>query len=398
MADPPHKPHNSTSSCTTGNNNNHIPNGDQSTHIPNVNNNSSPLSNTISELKKVFRISPEMDRKATSVAVSSSAAAQSTASIPKSASSSSASKPSEVLRATLSSLKTDFQQPSEMDSIAKTGEVASFEGLARETQSAAAQSTASISAKEAVDSGFLVAINGQLVKSTPRIPQTKSFGFSLKPARSSFYSSVPLTSTWSVSYPSATGTRAFSSKGRDTSESDEDYDLPLIKRLCKHREVQSVVSSPAAMEEDSVEECLHGTSVVDPLIPEQTSDNAILAPDPVTPVPSVISQDAPAVHLQEGISSPLLETVSLPEWAETDPPQDASTPASAFLFGTNDLPSPKPSQDLFALLLAAPVLADSTESASRLASVPADVELFSDPAGQDRVRELMLELPTLNLE
>ena len=36
------------------------------------------------------------------------------------------------------------------------------------------------------------------------------------------------------------------------------------------------ISSPAAMEEDSVEECLHGTSVVDPLVPEQTSDRAIL--------------------------------------------------------------------------------------------------------------------------
>ena len=399
-ADLPHKPHNSISSSTTGNNNNHIPNGDQSTHIPNVNNNSSSpsLSDTISELKKVFRIPPEMDRKATSVAVSSSAAAQSTASIRKSASSSSASKPSEVLRATLSSLKMDFQQPSEMDSIAKTGAVASFEGLARETQSAAAQSTASVSAKEAVDSGFLVAINGQVVKSTPRIPQTKSFGFSLKPARSSFYSSVPPTSTWSVSYPSATRTRAFGSKGRDTSESDEDYDLPLIKQLCKCREVQSVVSSPAAMEEDSVEECLHGTSVVDPLILEQTSDSAILAPDPVTPVPSVISQDAPAVHFQEAISSPLPEVVSSPEQAETDPPQDAYMPASAFLFGTNDLPSPDLSQDLFTLLTAAPVISDSVASASRLASVSPDVKLFSDPAGQDRVRELMLELPTLNLE
>ena len=137
------------------------------------------------------------------------------------------------------------------------------------------------------------------------------------------------------------------------------------------------------MEKDSVDECLHGTSVVDPLIPEQTS---------------VTQDDAPAVHLQEAISSPLPEAVSLPERVDHDPPQDASMPASAFSFGTNDLPSPEPSQDLFALLLAAPVLADSTESASCLASVPADVKPFSDPAGQDRVRELMLELPTLNLE
>ena len=152
------------------------------------------------------------------------------------------------------------------------------------------------------------------------------------------------------------------------------------------------------MEEDSVDVCLYGILVVDPLIPEQTSDSAILAPDPVTPVPSVILQDAPDVHLQEAISSPLPEAVSSPERADQNPPQDASTPASAFSFGTSDLPSAEPSQDLFYLLLAAPVIADSTESASRLASVPADVEPFSNPAGQDRVRELMLELPTFNLK
>ena len=243
-ADPQHIPHQGTSSQThapdnnntgapSNTNNNNIPNGDQSTHMPNVNNKSSPsLRNTISELKKVFRIPPEMDRKATSVAVSSSAAAQHTASIRKSASSSSASKPSEVLCATLSTLKTDFQQPSEMDSITKTGAVASFKSLAHETQSAAAQSTASVSANEAVNTGFLVAINGQVVKPTPGILQIKSFGFSLKPAHPSFYSSGPPTSTWSASYPQATGNRAFGSKGHDTLESDEDYDLPLIKRLC----------------------------------------------------------------------------------------------------------------------------------------------------------------------
>ena len=337
-----------------------------------------------------------MDRKATSVAVPRSAAEQCNASIRKSASSSSTSAPSEVLRATLSALKTDVQQPLEMDSIAETGAVVSFESLARETQSTAAQSTAPISAKEAVKTGFLVAINGQVVKSTPGIPQTKSFGFSLKPARSSFYSSVPPASTWSASYPSAIRTRAFGSKGRDTLESDEDYNLPLIKRLCKHREIKSVVSSPAAMEEDSVEECLHGTSVVDPLVPEQTSDSAILAPDPVTQ--AVILQDAPATHLQEAITCPLPAAVSSPERAEHEPPQDASTPASFLSSGTIDVPSLESSPDLFTLLTAAaPVIADSMESASRLASVP-DVELFSDPAGQDRIRELMLELPTLDLE
>ena len=396
-ADPPHQPHQGTSSSSPGKTTNNLPKGDQPIH--DTFSSSPSLSATISELKKVFRIPPEMDRKATSVAVASAAAEKSTASIRKSASSSSStSKPSEVLRATLSSLKTAVQQPSEMDSIAETGAVASFESLARETQSAAAQSTASISAKEAVESGFLVAINGQVVKSTPGIPQTKSFGFSLKPARSSSYSSVPPTSTWSASYPSATGTRAFGSKGRDTSESDEDYDLPLLKRFCKRKEAKSVVSSPAAMEEDSVEQCLHGTSVVDPWVPERTSDRAILAPDPVTE--AVITQDAPAItHLQEVITCPVPAAVSSPERAEHEPPEDASTPASFLSSGPIDVPSLESSPDLFTLLTAAaPVIADSTESASRLASVPADVEPFSDPAGQDRIRELRLELPTLDLE
>ena len=126
--------------------------------------------------------------------------------------------------------------------------------------------------------------------------------------------------------------------------------------------------------------------------------SAILAPDPVTQERAVISQDARATHLQEAISCPLPEAVSSPERADHDPPQDASTSASPFSFGTNDLPSPEPSQDRFDMLLAAPVLTDFVESASRLASVPADVEPFRDPAGQDRVRELMLELPTLHLQ
>ena len=61
----------------TPNNNNDLPNRDQPIHAVNTGNKfSSSLSDVISELKKVFRIPPQMDRKATSVAVSSSAAAQ----------------------------------------------------------------------------------------------------------------------------------------------------------------------------------------------------------------------------------------------------------------------------------------------------------------------------------
>ena len=393
-ADPPHTSHHGTSSSSTGKTTNNVPKGDQP--IP-ANSSSPSLTAAISELKKVFRIPAKIDCKAASVAASNAAAEKSTASIGKSpSSSSSTSKPSEVLRATLSTLKTAVQEPSEMDSIAESGAVASFESLARETQSATAQSTTSISAKEAVEPGFIVAINRQVVKSTPGIPQTKSFGFSFKPARSSSYSSVPPTSTWSAFYPSATGTRDFGCKGRDTSESDEDYDLPLLKCFCKRKEGTFGNSSPAAMEEDSVEECLHGTSMVDPLIPEETSDRAISAPDPVTEA-VIIQDDAPTVHLQEAISCSLPEAVSSPERVGHEPPQDASTPASYLSSGT--VFSLESSPDLFAVLTASPpVIADSMQSASRSASVPADVEPFSDPAGQDRVRELMLELPTLDLE
>ena len=390
--------HQGTSSSPTGETTKNVPQGDQP--IDSKPSSSSSLTAVISELKKVFRIPAAMDGKATSVAASSAVAEKSTASIGKSASSSSStSEPSEVLSATLSTLKTGVEEPSEMDSIAESGAVASFESLAKKTQSAAAQSTAaSISATEAVDSGFIVAINGQVVKSTPSIPQTKSFGFCLKPARSSTYSSVPPASTWSASYPSATGTRVFGGKGRDTSETDEDYDLPLLKRFCKRKEAKLVVSSPAAMEEDSVEECLHGTSVVDPLVSEETGDRANVAPDPVTE--AVSTQDAPDMtHLQEAITDPLPAAVSSPERAEHEPPEDASTPASFLSSGPIDALSLESSPDLFTLLTAAaPVIADSTESASRSASVPPDVELFSDPAGQDRVRELMLELPILDLE
>ena len=97
---------------------------------------------------------------------------------------------------------------------------------------------------------------------------------------------------------------------------------------------------------------------------------------------------------------PNLEAMSSPDRAEheTSSVKDASMPASLLSSGPIDVPSPGSSQDLFNHLLAAPVFADSMESDSRLASVPPDVKLFSDPAGQDRIRELMLEIPILNLE
>ena len=368
-ADLPPTSHQGTSSSSTCKTTNNVPKGNQPIHDES----SSPsLTAAISELKKVFRIPAEMDRKATSVAASSAAAEKSTASIRKSASSSSStSTPLDVLSATLSTLKTAVQQPSEMDSIAESGAVASFESLARETQSAAAQSTTSISATEAVDRGFSVKLPGKVVTA-------QSFGFSSKQFK------------FSLS-PSANPAK------RDISESDEDYDLPLLKHFCKRKGEKLVISSPAAMEEDSVEECLDGTSVVDPLVSEETSDRAISAPDPVTEEAVITQDDAPTVALQEAISCPLPEAVSSPERVGHEPSQDASTPASCFSSGT--VFSLESSPDVFALLTAPPpVIADSMESASRSASDPPDVEPFSDPAGQDRVRELMLELPTLNLE
>ena len=313
--------------------NSNMPN-DQPTHTINTINKSSSspslptLSDTINGLK-VYKMPSEMHNRATSVAVSSSAAAQSTASVRRSASSSS-SRPSQSLRDTLSTLKTAFNQPSEMESIVKSVAVASFGGLARGTQSATAQSTASICDKEASAAGFLVQLNGQVVKPKPAVPQTKSFGFSLKPARSSYASSVPTTSTWSDSYQQAIGIHHFGSKCRDPSESDEDYDIPLSERLCKRIEDKSVVSSPDEVEEDSVKECLHGNSVFDPLVPKQIPDNAILAPEAVEKEQPVIAQDAPAANMQ-----PNLEAMSSPERVDNEPSQDASTSASPLSCGTN---------------------------------------------------------------
>ena len=94
----------------------------------------------------------------------------------------------------------------------------------------------------------------------------------------------------------AIGTGVIGSKGRDTSESDEDYDTPLVKRFCKHIQEKSVVSPPTDMEADSVKECLQGNSVVDPLVPEQIYDSALLAPEADACKQPVLAQDAPAAY------------------------------------------------------------------------------------------------------
>ena len=384
---------NNTHPSGNNNNNNNVNNDQPERTIPETTTSSSSspssptLTDNISKLKKVFNI--DMDRKATSAA-----AVQSTASMPKSASSSCSAQSSQDLRATISTLKKVFGQHSEIDRTAESEAGPSFESLARETQSAAAQSTASV-CKGASNRGFLVKLNGQVLtaKSKQAVPQAESFGFSLKPARSSFSSSAATTSAWSNSYKQAIGIRLSGCKGRDTSESDDDsdYDLPLAKRFRKSLERKSTPSSVSKMEEDSVEECLHGTSVVDPIVPEQLSAADVSPTAATTTTPT---QEAPAATQQ-----PNQAAMSSPARVDDDnvSVKTASTPAS--LLGTIDFSSPASSDELFALLTAAaPVLADSTDSASRLASVPPGAELLSDPAGQDRVRELMLELPTLDLE
>ena len=374
-------PHNNNTDNIPSSNNKHIPNStDQPTHDINQSSSSSllTLSETIGELQ-VFNIPSGMDRPA--------------APIRKPASSSS-SQPLQTFRDTISTLKTACQQPSEMDSIATSVDAASFESLARATQSVAAQRTTSV-CKGASDSGFLVKLNGQVLtaKSKQAVPQAESFGFSLKPARSSFSTSTATTSAWSNSYKQAIGIRLSGCKSRYTSETDEDsdYDLPLAKRFRKSLERKSTPFSVSKMEEDSVEECLHGTSVVDPIVPQQLPAADVCPTDATTT--TAPTQEAPAATLQ-----PNQEAMSSPARVDEDnlSVKTASTPAS--LLGTIDVPSPESSEELFTLLTAAPVLADSTESASRLASVPPGAELFSDPAGQDRVRALILELSTLDLK
>ena len=98
------------------------------------------------------------------------------------------------------------------------------------------------------------------------------------------------------------------------------------------------------MEEDSVEECLRGNSVVGPLVPEKTQDRAILAPKAGEQEQSTTAQDAPAANMQ-----PPAVAMSSPDWVGTDPSQGASASASPFSLGTSDLPSPEPSQYLFTL-------------------------------------------------
>ena len=64
------------------------------------------------------------------------------------------------------------------------------------------------------------------------------------------------------------------------------------------------------MEEDSVEECLHGNSVVNPIVPEQLPAPDVCHTDATTTAPT---QEAPAATLQ-----PNPEAMSLPERVDDD--------------------------------------------------------------------------------
>ena len=93
-----------------------------------------------------------------------------------------------------------------------------------------------------------------------------------------------------------------------------------------------ILPSASEMEEDSVEECLQGNSVIDPLVPEQPT--AVEANQHDT---TANPQNAPATTMQ-----PVPEDMSLPEQVdhETSSMIDTSTPTSLFSSGTIDLPSP----------------------------------------------------------
>ena len=333
--------HSNTHLNSRSNNNNTHPSGNNNNNVNNVHpertitetntSSSSPssptLTDNISKLK-VFNIPANLDRKATSAA-----AVQSTASMPKSASSSCSAQSSHDLRATISTLKKVFEQPSEIDRTAESEAGPSFESLARETQSAAEQSTASVhTVASTTSTGFLVQLNGQVVtakRPDAAVPQAESFDFSLKPARSLPSSSAATRSAWSDSYKQAVGIHL--SGG-----------------------------------------CLDGNSVFDPLASEQNAGSESAATvAPIEPSEVAMSPSDPADN----------ETSSLTQ---------VSTPAS-FLSGAKDLPSPASSQGLFErLAVVAPVYSDPLVNSDPLDS---DIS-FSSPtikrisglAGQDRLR------------
>ena len=289
------------------------------------------------------------------------------------------------LQDTLGKLKEIFHQST--DRTAESAPDAVFATLAKETSSAAEQSTASIhTVASTTSTGFLVQLNGQVVtakRPDAAVPQAESFEFSFKPARPLPSSSAATRSAWSDSYKQAGGIRLSGGKGRAASDSDDD--VPLSKRYRRSLEGESALSLPAGMEHDSIDECLDGNSVFDPLASEQHAGGesaAIVAP--IKPSEVAMSPSDPADN-------------------KTSSMTQVSTPAS-FLSGAKDLPSPASSQGLFKrLAVVAPVPSDplvhSDPLDSDISFSSPTIERISGLAGQDRPSELMLtELPLLHLD
>lgn len=286
--------------------------------------------------------------------------------------SSSSSLSSPAVRDAVRKLKEIFTPlPTETDDQAQC-----FERLAKQTKSAAAQNAVSsrFSGSEPSSTGFGVKLKGK-----PVVPKSKqqpapvrdSFEFNLTPTRLS--SSLQTKSSWATIYTQ-------SLEARDDDDVDDvDYDTPLGLRAQKRRQCAmaetvkrrhvdakekiALPPSSATMEEDSVDECLDGDSVVDPIGPE---------------LPAVAAHTSPN---------------------DRGSVTQASTPAS-LISGAIELPSPISSQEIFNNLVApAAPLSDSVESDFSLPLGSPSVDRVSVLAGQDRPSELLLdELPLLYLD
>ena len=203
-----------------------------------------------------------------------------------------------------------------MDSIANSVAVQSFDSLARETQSAAAQSTASIRDKEASGSctGFLVYLNGQVIGKSEHtsVPKKDSFEFALTPTRSSALSSAATASLLSDTYK-----QAFSVPKVKIFPTP----VPLMKTMILLLRSSGVSLQRRKLlflpllqwKKTLLRSALKATSVVDPLVPEQQNDSAILAQEAVAQDPPAIAQDAPAANVQ-----PVPEAMSLPERVDNE--------------------------------------------------------------------------------
>lgn len=314
-----------------------------------------------------------------------------------------ASSPSLPVRDTVTVLKEIFKHtPIKTDGIAESAPTPDFDSLAVAAKGAASGLATGV---ETISSGFGLKLNGKPVlpaAKQPSAPGKDHFEFRLNPAR--FSSSLQGLFPWTATNVANNAFSGAHSRKSDDKDEDDDYDITLReraqkrrreraeqhlnKKLCKCAEKTVVLPPSLKMEEDSVEECLLGDTVIDPLGPEHPDSNAAPETDLIDPAPEQLTPAA--------MSSPV------PDDRDAAPSVlGASTPASLLSSGPIEVLSPVSSDELFNTLVAsapAVIVADSLESDLRLESETADVQSFSDPAGQDRVRELMLDLPVLYLE